>query len=71
MTVAERPTEPLHRRLGVTDDELDAIRAALKTERAIDRIYQIQLVDDDGVVHAEVEKVIHIRPKRRSPAASP
>jgi phosphoribosylformylglycinamidine synthase len=29
MTVAERPVEPLHRRLGVTDDELHAIRARL------------------------------------------
>ena len=29
MTVAERPVEPLHRRLGVTDDELDAIRERL------------------------------------------
>jgi len=27
--VAERPVEPLHRRLGVTDDELDAIRERL------------------------------------------
>ena len=29
MTVAERPVEPLHRRLGVTDDELGAIRERL------------------------------------------
>jgi len=29
MTVAERPVEPLHRRLGVTDDELVAIRDRL------------------------------------------
>ncbi len=29
MTVAELPIEPLHRRLGVTDDELDAIRDRL------------------------------------------
>ena len=29
MTVAERPVVPLHRRLGVTDDELDAIRQRL------------------------------------------
>ena len=29
MAVAERPVEPLHRRLGVTDDELDAIRDRL------------------------------------------
>ena len=29
MTVAERPVEPLHRRLGVTDEELGAIRERL------------------------------------------
>ena len=29
MTVAERPIEPLHRRLGVTDEELEAIRDRL------------------------------------------
>src|SRR6187397_3002644 len=29
MTVAERPVEPLHHRLGVTDDELHAIRGRL------------------------------------------
>ena len=29
MTVAERPVEPLHQRLGVTDDELHAIRGRL------------------------------------------
>ena len=29
MTVAERPVEPRHRRLGVTDEELDAIRDRL------------------------------------------
>jgi phosphoribosylformylglycinamidine synthase II len=29
MTIAERPVEPLHRRLGVTDGELDAIRGRL------------------------------------------
>jgi phosphoribosylformylglycinamidine synthase len=28
-TVAETPVEPLHRRLGLTDDELDAIRDRL------------------------------------------
>jgi phosphoribosylformylglycinamidine synthase II len=29
MTIAERPIEPLHRRLGVTDEELEAIRDRL------------------------------------------
>ena len=34
MTVAERPVEPLHRRLGVTDDELEAIRDRLGWPRS-------------------------------------
>lgn len=53
----------LHATFVLGDDELDAIRAALESERAIDRTYQIQLVDAAGVVHAEVEKVIHVRKK--------
>lgn len=47
----------------VTDAELDAIRAALETQRSIDRTYHIELVDATSVVHAEVEKVIHMRRK--------
>ena len=55
----------LHARCVLDDTELDAIREALKTERAVDRTYHIELKDTDGTVHAEVEKVIHIRPRRR------
>jgi hypothetical protein len=44
--------------------ELDAIRAALETERSVDRTYAVELVDREGVVHAQVEKVIHVRRKR-------
>jgi len=51
----------LHARFTLDDAELEAIRDALKTERAVDRTYHIELVDDAGTVHAEVEKVIHIR----------
>ena len=29
MTVADRPVEPLHRRLGLTDEELEAIHDRL------------------------------------------
>ncbi len=41
--------------------ELDAIRAALATERSVDRTYRVELVDAQGVVHAAIEKVIHVR----------
>lgn len=54
----------LHAAFTVGDAELDAIRLALETEKAIDRTYRIELVDAAGVVHAEVEKIIHIRRKR-------
>jgi hypothetical protein len=51
----------LHAVFTVDDAELDAIRAALATGKSVDRTYRIDLVDAAGVVHAEVEKVIHVR----------
>jgi len=54
----------LHARFAVDDAELDAIRGALADAVATERTYTIHLVDAQGVLHAEVEKVIHIRRKR-------
>lgn len=51
----------LHARCVLDDAELDVIRAGLEVARAVDRTYRIELTDADGVVHAEVEKVIHVR----------
>lgn len=53
----------LYGRFVMDDAELDAIRAALETERAVERTYVVDLVDADGAVHATVEKVIHVRRK--------
>jgi len=47
----------------IDDAELDAIRAATADGQPVDRVYNIDLVDADGVVHASVEKVIYIRDK--------
>jgi hypothetical protein len=55
----------LHARFTLDDAELDAIRGALEKATATERTYTIQLVDSEGVVHAEVEKLIHIRKKKR------
>ena len=55
----------LHARFVIGQAELDAIREALRTERAVDRVYRIELTDAGGAVHAEVEKVIHVRRKDR------
>jgi hypothetical protein len=43
------------------DQVLDSIRADLRDSRATERTFHIELVDREGVVHAEVEKTIHIR----------
>jgi acyl-coenzyme A thioesterase PaaI-like protein len=51
----------LHATFTLGDAELEEIRAALEHERAVDRTWLIELRDADGLVHAEVEKVIHIR----------
>ena len=45
----------------IDDAELDAIRAATAGGQPIDRTYSVALVDDEGTVHAEVEKVIYVR----------
>ncbi|HEX2081351.1 MAG TPA: DUF4442 domain-containing protein [Longimicrobium sp.] len=56
----------LYARFVLDDAELDAIRDILTREPVVDRTYTVDLVDADGVVHATVEKVIHIRRKKRS-----
>ena len=45
------------------DAELDAIRAATATGASVDRTYNVELIDAEGVVHASVEKVIYIKRK--------
>ena len=43
--------------------EIDAIEAELRARSAIERDYQVDLVDANGVVHASVTKTLHIRRK--------
>ena len=45
----------------ITDEEVEAIRAATADGTPVDRTYRVDLVDRDGVVHASVEKVIYVR----------
>lgn len=45
------------------DAELEAIRTATSAGEPIDRTYNVDLTDIDGVVHASVEKVIYVRRK--------
>ncbi|HTY41733.1 MAG TPA: DUF4442 domain-containing protein [Thermoanaerobaculia bacterium] len=51
----------LHARFLLTDAELAAIREALETSDRVERVYVVELADAAGVVHAVVEKTLHIR----------
>jgi acyl-coenzyme A thioesterase PaaI-like protein len=56
----------LHAIFTIGEAELDAIRDATAGGDSADRTYRVDLVDDGGVVHAEVEKIIYV--KRRQNA---
>jgi acyl-coenzyme A thioesterase PaaI-like protein len=47
----------------IDEAELEAIRTAAASGNPIDRVYDVDLVDADGVVHASVEKTIYVRRK--------
>jgi len=55
----------LHARFVLDDAELDAIRAALAQAPSVDRVYVVELADAEGVVHATVEKTLHVRRRDR------
>lgn len=52
--------ETLYARFTIDETELNEIRRLLQTETKIDRVYVVELKDREGVVHARVEKIIHI-----------
>jgi acyl-coenzyme A thioesterase PaaI-like protein len=63
----------LFARFVLDEAELEAIRAATADGSSTDRVYRVELVDAEGVVHAEVEKTLYVRRKdarRRERAAS-
>ena len=53
--------DTLYARFVLSEEELTEIRREVATEGKIERTYGVELVDDGGVVHADVEKTIHIR----------
>ena len=55
-------------RFVLEEAELHAIRKALETSDKVDRVYTVELVDAERVVHATVEKTIQIR-RRAAPGS--
>lgn len=57
----------LHAHFVLSPQELDEIRDQVQLGDRIDRLYRVELRDEAGTVHAEVEKTIHIR-RREAPS---
>ncbi|HEX8247476.1 MAG TPA: DUF4442 domain-containing protein [Pyrinomonadaceae bacterium] len=48
----------------ITADEIDEIRKLLETEKSVDRVYNVELVDKNGKVHALIEKTLYIAKRK-------
>jgi hypothetical protein len=53
----------LYARFTIDDAEIAAIHEGLGSEKSLDRVYQLQICDKAGEVHAIVEKTVYIRKK--------
>ena len=51
----------LYARFEISEEEIVTIRRLLETESSTDRVYNVDLTDAAGVVHASVEKTVYIR----------
>ena len=56
----------LFARFTLNEQDIETIRQDLVHSHSVDRTYQVDLTDKEGVVHASVEKVIYIRLKDRN-----
>ncbi|MEO8042024.1 MAG: DUF4442 domain-containing protein [Acidobacteriota bacterium] len=56
--------EALYAEFKLAADEIEEIKSLAETERSVDRIYNLELKDKDGVVHARIEKTLYIARKR-------
>ena len=47
----------------LSDEEIEGIRRELKTRKKIEPAFAVDIKDDSGTVIAEVQKILHIRPR--------
>lgn len=57
--------ETLYADFLLTPDEISEIKRLAETEKSIDRVYNLELKDKNGVVHAFIEKTLYISKKSR------
>lgn len=55
--------DTLYATIEISEDEIREVKRLCADNPKVDRTYHVDLVDEDGVVHCEVEKVLHFRLK--------
>ena len=56
-------TDTLYADFRLSPEEIDEIKRLAENARSVDRIYNVQLKDKAGVVHAQIEKTLYISKK--------
>ena len=56
--------ETLYADFKLDADEIDEIKRLAETERSVDRIYNVELKDKNGVPHAFIEKTLYISKRK-------
>ncbi len=59
-------TGTLYATFCLSNEEIHAIKASLNTLPSVERLYRIELVNAEGVVHALIDKTVYIRKKDRA-----
>jgi hypothetical protein len=54
-------TSTLSAKFVLTEEEISIIKNALSSAPSVERIYLVELVDAEGVVHASIEKTVYIK----------
>lgn len=53
--------ETLYVQFKLSAEEIEEIKRLAETQKSVDRIYELELKNEDGVVHAQIEKTLYIR----------
>jgi acyl-coenzyme A thioesterase PaaI-like protein len=57
--------DTLFAEFNLSETEIDEIRQLAEESKSVDRVYNLELKDKHGTVHAVIEKTIYISKKRR------
>lgn len=57
-------TQTLYAHFKLQDSEIEEVRKLLQTEKSVDRNYRVDLIDESGLLCAEVDKVVYLRKKK-------